>query len=241
MARSRKAIIVIFILVFLSLETKDLNAWNLFDKKFDSYDQCQQYVLRQTNDFELVHLAVGIGCNNLYPSIVKIHLPDGTKVDFKQDGAPVKVLSDRLARMYPSKFSALYERLILPDGSQVWVAKGYSGRKGWNMAYQAYPSAFDILRWSPNQQFVKFGQCLINAITDWTTDNKKYNGLIKCGDGAGMDRSLVLTLADRYSPDTKTREGIQRLEDAIRKNQFDRENNRGPLNCIWIGEILNCH
>jgi hypothetical protein len=240
MVQTKRLIIGIFILISLSLETKDLNAWNLFDKKFDSQSQCQQYVLSQTNDYKLAELAVGLGCNNRYNSPEKIFLPNRSFLEITRKKESIASAIERIILDNPHTFDKIYKgTLALPDGTSIAVKKPISGKEFWRTAVTHFPNSFSALIWDPNLKYADFGTCMINNLSEWLDMPQKYKGIIKCGDKAGIARNETLYWAYPFSQESIRQEAEQRARDSAREAY--RENIRRPLNCIWIGEILDCH
>ncbi|MFN5099080.1 MAG: hypothetical protein ACK5D0_02570 [Burkholderiaceae bacterium] len=238
MVQSKK--LIIFVFVFFFLETKDLNAWNLFGKKFDSYAQCHQYVVNQTNDVGLLHLALGFGCVHRYNSPEKIFLPNRSFLEVTRKKESIAFAIERIILENPQTFDKLYKgRLALPDGKLIDIKKPISGIDFWRAAANQFPDSFSALVWDPNPQYADFGACVIDNLSGWLDVSQKYRGIIKCGDKAGFARNLTLSLARPFSQDSIRQEAEQRARESTR--EFIRENSRAPLTCMWIGEFLNCH
>lgn len=240
MVQPKRLIIAIFILISLSLETKDLNAWNLFDKKFDSLSQCHQYVLSQTNDSNLTALAAGFGCNHRYNSPEKIYLPNRSLLEVARKKESIAFAIERIILENPKTFDKLYKgTLALPDGKLINVKKPISGIDFWRTAVNLFPNSFYALIWDPDPKRADFGTCIVNNLSEWLDMPQKYKGIIKCGDKAGIARNETLHWAYPFSQESIRQEAEQRARDMAREAY--RENIRRPLNCIWIGEILDCH
>ncbi|MFM7157473.1 MAG: DUF6029 family protein, partial [Bacteroidota bacterium] len=201
---------------FLSLGTKDLNAWSLFDKKFDSRSQCQEYVLSQTNDFKLAEMAVVFGCNERYNSPEKIFLPNRSLLEVTRKKESIALAIERIILENPQTFNKLYKgTLALPDGTSINV--NYSRVHSIDSSRNLSDSA-SIEGNLYNTKFLSFGKRVffddfnVEVQKKWSKDFKTNFGfmkqyylkeLIELLPGTGAIRSTVITSEFIYSM-TKT-------------------------------------
>lgn len=234
---SMKKIIQIILLAFFLLPNF-ANAFNIFNKSFNSWGECSEYTVKNTNDQRLIALMRFYGCNNLYEYAQIISLPDGKQVGVLVGDRSLIENIKLLIQQYPNSFNQSLTLIQMPNGKRVNVPKGIISSDVWLDIAKNQPEFFSPInsRWVADKENGKFGTCLINNIKSAITETDKQNLMLKCGDNAKFSRSRTLSFVDLFSSDRRIQNTLDEIKNNQRQNNIPRE-----INCIAIENIIRCN